>query len=221
MRKKKVIRITAIILTVLILVGALSALIITLKSDKKTDGELLTKEILNNYTVKDIIGNPDWEKDLINSYENYLSVNSDRFDFAKQIGISGGKTNLYFNTDSLKIERIMHNFVSYTKDKDPKIEINNLIARIEERITFLLGNPAQPFHLMNTSGEFKDYENLSADEMTDKLIEGGTVLYTLYETDGLRYELNIMFSDDTIFLMVWIYDENKALDGIEETEGTQ
>ena len=41
-----------------------------------------------------------------------------------------------------------------------------------------------------------------------KLIEGGHVMYVMYENNGLRYEMNIMFSDDTIYSIVWIYDDS-------------
>ena len=32
-------------------------------------------------------------------------------------------------------------------------------------------------------------------------------MYVMYEDNGLRYEMNIMFSDDTIYSVVWIYDD--------------
>lgn len=32
--------------------------------------------------------------------------------------------------------------------------------------------------------------------------------FIMYESNGLRYEMNIMFSDDTIYSIVWIYDDS-------------
>ena len=52
--------------------------------------------------------------------------------------------------------------------------------------------------------------NLSVDEMIEKLLEGGHVMYVMYENNGLRYEMNIMYSDDTIYLIVWVFDESAA-----------
>ena len=57
---------------------------------------------------------------------------------------------------------------------------------------------------MNTSGEFEDYSDLTLDQMIEKVMEGNTVMYTLFESNGLDYEMNIMFSDDTIYTTVWV-----------------
>ena len=46
------------------------------------------------------------------------------------------------------------------------------------------------------------------DEMIAKTLESKYAMYALYECDGLRYELNIMFSDDTAYTTVWVYDES-------------
>ena len=43
--------------------------------------------------------------------------------------------------------------------------------------------------------------------MIEKVLEGGHVMYVMYECNGLRYEMNIMFSDDTVYSIVWIYNE--------------
>ena len=49
---------------------------------------------------------------------------------------------------------------------------------------------------------------MTLDEMIAKTLESKYAMYALYECDGLRYELNIMFSDDTAYTTVWVYDES-------------
>ena len=102
---------------------------------------------------------------------------------------------------------LQHNYVTYTNELDPKKELQDLVGNVQGEVTALLGNPSCSFMLMNTSGEMQDYEGLTIDEMIDKLLEGGHVMYVMYEDNGLRYEMNIMFSDDTIYSVVWIYDD--------------
>ncbi|MBQ7826850.1 MAG: hypothetical protein IJ386_01130, partial [Clostridia bacterium] len=119
-----------------------------------------------------------------------------------------GYTNIYFDTETRVIDMLQHNYVTYTNDLDPKKELQDLIGNVQGDITKELGNPSQSFMLMNTSGEMKDYDGLSVDEMIDKLLEGGHVMYVMYESNGLRYEMNVMFSDDTIYSIVWIYDDS-------------
>ena len=101
---------------------------------------------------------------------------------------------------------VVHNYVENTKGKDSKAELETVVANIEGKLTALLGKPSQPFMLMNSSGEFKDYSDLSLDEMIEKVLEGDTVMYTLFESYGIDYEMNVMFSDDTIYTTVWIAD---------------
>ena len=67
--------------------------------------------------------------------------------------------------------------------------------------------------LMNTSAEFEDYEGLTVDQMIDKLLVEETVMYAMYKNNGIKYEINIMYSDETIYMMTWVYEE----DLIEET----
>ena len=134
-------------------------------------------------------------------------MDADKFDFSKKIGVEDGYTNIYFNADSREIEMLQHNYVTYTNELDPKKELQDLVGNVQGEVTALLGNPSCSFMLMNTSGEMQDYEGLSIDEMIDKLLEGGHVMYVMYEDNGLRYEMNIMFSDDTIYSVVWIYDD--------------
>ena len=88
---------------------------------------------------------------------------------------------------------LQHNYVTYTNELDPKKELQDLVGNVQGEVTALLGNPSCSFMLMNTSGEMQDYEGLSIDEMIDKLLEGGHVMYVMYEDNGLRYEMNIMF----------------------------
>ena len=53
------------------------------------------------------------------------------------------------------------------------------------------------------------------DEMIEMVISDETVMYTMYESNGLRYEMNIMFSDNTIYMMVWICDETVLSENVE------
>ena len=216
MRKKRLLAIVAIVLVVATVAGIVLSVI--MRPDK-TDGnqetdhthlsvdELFVRDILDGTKVDDIIDDPEWEANLVDSTENYIMVDADKFDFSKKIGVEDGYTNIYFNADTREVEMLQHNYVTYTNELDPKKELQNLVGNVQGEVTALLGNPSCSFMLMNTSGEMKDYDGLSIDEMIDKLLEGGHVMYVMYEDNGLRYEMNIMFSDDTIYSIVWIYDD--------------
>lgn len=210
MSTKKRIAYIAVLLVLASLVGTVSVTFISKDRDgKSNDGdEKYVRRILDGYTVDRVIDDLFLDGKLLESTENYIMIDAMEFDFTKEAGISNGTTYLYYDEDSREIERIVHNYVIYTNDSDPKIELENTVGNVQGNITKLLGNPSQPFVLMNTSGEFEDYSTLSVDEMIAKLIEGQTVMYTMYENNGLRYELNLMFSDNTIYMMVWIYDED-------------
>ena len=217
MRKKTLIAIISIVLVVVIISGTLVAVFVPKSknsADSQTD-ELLVREILNGYSANDIVNDPDWQEDMIDATENYIMVDAMRFDFSKEIGVNDGTTYLYYDHDTKKINEVMHYYVNYTNDSDPKAEPQNAVGNIQTNISALLGNPSEPLMLMNTSGEFKDYDGLTVDEMIEKVISGDTVMYTMYESNGLRYEMNIMFSDNTIYMMVWICDEKVLSENVE------
>lgn len=216
MRKKRLLAIVAIVLVVATVAGIVLGVI--LRPDKMDENgetyqthlsvdELFVRDILDGTKVDDIIDDPDWEANVVDATENYVMVDADKFDFSKKIGVEDGYTNIYFNTDTREVEMLQHNYVTYTNELDPKKELQNLVGNVQGEVTALLGNPSCSFMLMNTSGEMKDYDGLSIDEMIDKLLEGGHVMYVMYEDNGLRYEMNIMFSDNTIYSIVWIYDD--------------
>lgn len=215
MRKKRLLAIIAIVLIITTVAGIVLGVLLKPNQDgvQKQDqnhlavDELYVRDILNGTKVDDIIDDPDWEASVADATENYIMVDADKFDFSKKIGVEDGYTNIYFDTDSHEIEMLQHNYVTYTNDLDPKEELQNLVGNVQGEVTALLGNPSCAFMLMNTSGEMKDYDGLSIDEMIDKLLVGGHVMYVMYEDNGLRYEMNIMFSDDTIYSIVWIYDD--------------
>lgn len=215
MRKKRLLAIIAIVLVITTVAGIVLGVLLKPNQDGVQEqdqyplavDELYVRDILNGTKVDDIIDDPDWEASVADATENYIMVDADKFDFSKKIGVEDGYTNIYFDTDSREIEMLQHNYVTYTNDLDPKKELQNLVGNVQGEVTDLLGNPSCAFMLMNTSGEMKDYDGLSIDEMIDKLLEGGHVMYVMYEDNGLRYEMNIMFSDDTIYSIVWIYDD--------------
>lgn len=216
MKKKRLLAIIAIVLVVVTVLGIVLGVVLKPSSpsdEKDPDNdhlvvdELFVRDILGGTKVDDIIDDPEWEANVVDSTENYIMVDADKFDFSKKIGVEDGYTNIYFNSENREIEMLQHNYVTYTNDLDPKKELQSLVGNVQGEVTALLGNPSCSFMLMNTSGEMKDYDGLSIDEMIDKLIEGGHVMYVMYEDNGLRYEMNIMFSDDTIYSIVWIYDD--------------
>lgn len=228
MRNKKLIVVIAMILLIVTVASTVAVMIVAPKStepEKKTEetpldslvDELYVKELLDGESVDKIINDPEWKDCFIDSTENYVVVESDKFDFSKGVGVEDGYTNIYFDTETREIESLQHNYVTYTNDLSPKEELENLIGNVQGNITKLLGNPSQSFMLMNTSGEFIDYDGLSIDEMIEKLLEGGHVLYVMYECNGLRYEMNIMFSDDTIFSVVWIYNEVAVYEDVSDS----
>ena len=209
---KKVITIISIILAAITVVGATFGIVFTQKKTNdtpesgplsSTHDELFVKELFGR-KVEDVIGDPELEGHLVNTTENYVMLESEAFDFAKQIDVGDGYSYLYFVEDTHEIYMIVHNYVEYTNDKDSKAEVEEAVANIEGKITSLLGNATQPFMLMNTSGEFEDYSDLTLDQMIEKVMEGNTVMYTLFESNGVDYEMNIMFSDDTIYTTVWV-----------------
>lgn len=207
--KKKLIVIIAVVLVLLLIAGIVVGFALMHHRDESGKGgdnvkdELFVMELFHT-NIDDVIDDPEWEEDLVSATENYVMVYSDKFDFAKQIGMSDGYSYLYFDETTHEINMIVHNFVAYTNDKDSKAEIQSVVNSIEGGVTGLLGSASQSFMLMNTSGEFEDYSDLTLDQMIEKVIEGNTVMYALFEANGLNYEINIMFSDDTIYTMVWI-----------------
>lgn len=98
-------------------------------------------------------------------------VDAMRFDFSKEIGVTDGTTYLYYDHDTKKINEVMHYYVNYTNDSDPKTELQNAVGNIQTNISALLGNPSEPFMLMNTSGEFKDYDGLNSFTSIEPLTE--------------------------------------------------
>lgn len=219
MKNKRLIAFIAIFLVIAMTAGIILSIVLrpSEPSSEENNGnsnlaadELYVRELLDGCTVDEIIDDPEWEANLVDATESYVMVDADKFDFSKAIGVEDGYTNIYFNSESREIELLQHNYVTYTNDMDPKTELENLIGNVQGNITDLLGNPSQSFMLMKTSGEFVDYDGLSIDEMIDKLLEGGHVMYVMYENNGLRYEMNIMYSDDTLYSMVWIFDESFA-----------
>lgn len=217
MRKKRLLAIISIVLVVVTVASIVLGIVLKPAPDSGEDpghnhsnltvDEIYVRDILNGTKVDDIIDDPEWEANVMDATENYIMVDADKFDFSKKIGVEDGYTNIYYNAESREVEMLQHNYVTYTNDLDPKMELQNLIGNVQGEVTDLLGNPSCSFMLMNTSGEMQDYEGLSIDEMIDKLLEGGHVMYVMYEDNGLRYEMNIMFSDDTIYSIVWIYDD--------------
>ena len=208
--KKKLIVIIAVVLVLLLLIAGM-VVGFALMHHKGENGEdnnnvkdeLFVMELFHT-NIDDVIDDPEWEEALVSATEDYVMVYSDKFDFAKQIGMSDGYSYLYFDEATREINMIVHNFIAYTNDKDSKAEIQSVVNSIEGGVTGLLGSASQSFMLMNTSGEFEDYSDLTLDQMIEKVIEGNTVMYALFEANGLNYEINIMFSDDTIYTMVWI-----------------
>ncbi len=213
-KKKVLISIIAGALALLIVIGGVLAVVLPSKSQNKTsdDGiafdELFVRDVLENLTADDIISDPKWGENLADSTENFVMVDADKFDYVNHTGMQGGYSMLHFNADTKDIEMIQHSLVSYVEDKEPKAAVEEVVANIQGELTTLLGNPERKFMLMNTSGEFKDYEGLSVDEMIDKVIAGETVMYAMYKNNGIKYEINVMYSDETIYMMTWVYEEN-------------
>lgn len=217
MKHKKIIAVVAVVLAVITVAGVVLGVVMKPKNGDEDDvsdhshlsvNELYVRDLLDGTKVDDIIEDPDWEANVVDTTVNYIMVDADKFDFSKKIGVEDGYTNIYFDIETRNIDMLQHNYVTYTNELDPQKELQDLIGNVQTDITGELGNPSQSFMLMNTSGEMKDYDGLSVDEMIDKLLEGDHVMYVMYESNGLRYEMNIMYSDDTIYSIVWIYDDS-------------
>lgn len=216
MKKKRII---IIFVAVFLMVSLIASVILGIfmsgdKFNKEDDGiafdELYVRDVLENKTADDIINDPQWEENLADSTEDYIMVSADKFDLTKEMGVGGGYSMLHFDSKTKDIEMIQHSYVTHTEEKEPKAVIEELVANIQTNITGLLGNPQRKFMLMNSSGEFKDYDGLSVEEMIDSILENETVMYAMFECNGIRYELNIMYSDETVYTMVWIYEESVA-----------
>ena len=211
-KKKRIIAIVSICLVVITVASVILGIFVTNRKNPSANtsnsrDEIYVKEIFDK-KIDDIIADPEWKDDLVSTTDTYVMVDSNKFDFANQLDVGDGYSYLYFNEESREVEMLVHNYVSYTNDKDPATEIQGVVAKIEGNLVGLLGNPSQPFMLLNTSGEYKDYEGLSIDEMIAKLIEGNTAMYTMFESDGMIYDMNIMFSDNTIYTTVWVSECN-------------
>lgn len=214
MKKKIIISVAVFLIVSLIACVVLGIFLSGDDSEKKDDGialdELYVRDVLENKTADDIINDPRWEENLADSTEDYIMVNADKFDLTKEMGVGGGYSMLHFDTKTRDIEMIQHSFVTHTDEKEPKVVVEELVANIQTNITGLLGSPQRKFMLMNSSGEFKDYDGLSVEEMIDSILKNDTVMYAMFECNGIRYELNIMYSDETVYTMVWIYEESAA-----------
>ena len=209
-RKTTIIMIFALII-VLIIAAVFGFIYLFPKSDKKTaKDELFVKKLLSGKSVDEVADSPEWKKEKIDFTSEYLTVSADRFDFSREIEIEDGITYLYFTPEDRKINMLLHNYVVYTNGKEPKSEIENIVTKLQGNVAKAIGNPTQAFRLINTSGEFKDYGDISLQEMTEKVIEDKTAIYAMYENNGLRYEINIMFSDNTVYTMVWVYREDSV-----------
>lgn len=221
MKKKKKIMLSIIVgvLTFAIVLGCVLAVVIPSKPKDNTpdDGiafdELFDRDVLENLSVDDIINDPEWGENLADSTDNFVMVNADKFDYVSHTGMNGGYSMLFFNTETKDIEMIQHSLVSYVEDEEPKTAVEKIVSNVQGEITELLGNPERKLMLMNTSGEFENYEGLTVDQMIDKLLVEETVMYAMYKSNGIKYEINIMYSDETIYMMTWVYEE----DLIEET----
>lgn len=216
MNKKRIIIISVAVFLILSLIACivLGVLMSEDKTDKVYDetafDELYVKDVLENKTANDIVSDPKWEENLADSTEDYIMVNADKFALTEEMGVGGGYSMLHFDEKTKDIEMIQHSYVTYTDGNEAKTVIEELVANIQTNITGLLGNPQRKFMLMNSSGEFKDYEGLSVEEMIESILKNDTVMYTMFECNGIRYEMNIMYSDETVYTMVWIYEEKAA-----------
>lgn len=221
-KKKILISIIAGVLALSIIIGGILAVVLPSKPNGNAtdDGtafdELFVRDVLENLTVDDIINDPKWGENLADSTDNYIMVTADKFDYVEHTGMSGGYSMLYFNTETKDIEMIQHNLVSYVEDEEPKAAVEKVVSNVQGELTELLGNPERKFMLMNTSGEFQDYEGLTVDQMIDKLLVEETVMYAMFKSNGIKYEINIMYSDDTIYMMTWVYEEELVEDSTHE-----
>ena len=213
-KKKILISIVAGVLALATILGCILAVVVPSKPKDNTpdDGiafdELFVRDVLENLTVDDIINDPKWGENLADSTDNYIMVMADKFDYLNHTGMGGGYSMLYFNTETKDIEMIQHSLVSYVEDEEPKTAVEKVVSNVQGELTELLGNPERKFMLMNTSGEFEDYEGLTVDQMIDKLLVDETVMYAMFKSNGIKYEINIMYSDETIYMMTWVFEED-------------
>ena len=199
-KKKILISIIAGVLAVATILGCILAVVIPSKPKDITPDD--------GTAFDDIINDPKWGENLADSTDNYIMVTADKFDYVEHTGMNGGYSMLYFNTETKDIEMIQHSLVSYVEDEAPKTAVEKIVSNVQGEITELLGNPERKFMLMNTSGEFQDYEGLTVDQMIDKLLVEQTVMYAMFKSNGIKYEINIMYSDETIYMMTWVYEED-------------
>ena len=151
---KKLIPIIAIIMAVVTVAGIILAAVLP-KGNTPDDGtafnELFTKDVLENMKVDDIVSDPKWGENLADATDGYIMVDANKFEFQEKVGAGNGYSKLYYNEKSKDIEMIEHSYVTYTNEKDPKEEINKIIANIQCDISGLLGEPAKSFMLMNSA----------------------------------------------------------------------
>lgn len=213
-KKKLILAIVAVVAAMAIISGSIAVIVMNREdTDSNNDtaakhGELYIRDLLSGKKIDDVIKDPEWAEAMVDSTEEYVVVNASEFNFSEEIGIAGGYSLIYFDKSSREIDMIQHNYVAYTDGEDGKSLLNEITGNVKSRITELLGTASQPFMLLPLSGEYQDFGEISLDEMIAKTLEGGYVMYTLYECDGLKYEMNIMYSDATAYTMVWIYDES-------------
>ena len=104
MRNKKVLAIIAVLLVIVTATGVLLGVFLQPDKNGEKDetnhthlsvDELLVRDILDGTKVDDIINDPEWEANVVDSTENYVMVDSDKFDFSQKIGVEDGYTNIY------------------------------------------------------------------------------------------------------------------------------
>ena len=209
-KHKKLIAALSIVLVLAITAGVLLIFLFPgeegAASDSKND-ELYVRELLSGKKIEDIETDPQWKDDIMDSTEEYIMVNADRFSFTDEIGIDGGYSYLYYDHDTHEINMVQHNYVTYADGKPGKEVLETQIADVQSNIAVLLGTATVPFTLLPRSGEFEEPGDLTIDEMIEKTIAGTHVMYTMFEKDGMRYEMNLLYSNDTVYTMVWIYSE--------------
>ena len=210
-RHKKLLLAVSIFLVLAIVSGAL--LTILLPHSENTDpgtknDELYVRELLSGWKIEDIETDPGWKDSIVDSTEDYIMVNADRFSFTDEIGTDGGYSYLYYDHDSHEINMIQHSYVTYANEKTGKEVLEEQIADVQSNIAVLLGNASVPLTLLPRSGDFEETGELTIDEMIEQTAAETHVMYTMFEKDGLRYEINIFYSNETVYTVVWIYNES-------------
>ena len=212
MRKhKKLLLAVSIFLVLAITAGALLTILLPHSENADSEpknGELYVRELLSGRKIEDIESDPGWKDSIVDSTEDYIMVNADRFSFTEEIGTDGGYSYLYYDHDSHEINMIQHNYVTYEKEKTGKEVMEEQIADVQNNIAVLLGNASVPLTLLPRSGEFAETEELTIDEMIEQTVAETHVMYTMFENEGLRYEINILYSNETVYTVVWIYNES-------------